>query len=669
MELTARPLAAALVLLFTGWAGSALGEDTALVLGEVPVRDAADGPLPTRKILSSVDVLGGDQVEQQNVSQSWRLFSQLPGVQVTEFGMGLGAQSGKLSFRGFNGEGDINAVKLLIDGIPSNSNIGNMPYLDMVFPTDIESIEVVRGTNDPRYGLYNIAGNVSLTTRIGGNETRLRTALGGFNTFDLQATKALEQDGVSQNYFIGRQTSDGYRHHSASEKTSVAGKWFVTGDDYRLGVIARHYEGSGDEPGYLTRAEVSSDPRQSPDRNNTDRDILRMNQLSMHWEKSLNERLYWVAKAYTNTDYDRRWVRFFSAQQERLIDETQYGLLSNLTYRPSVNWAQSFSLEGGVDMQWQQNDSQRYNTVGRVRTSVSRNQSFDLDVYGAYAQAVIQLNPQWKLIPAYRADVIRGSYVNRVNGVKYDVNDYGVIGQPKFSAVYSPDPRYSLYGNVGRTFQVGLGTATYKVTQTANVDPSVNDGWELGVKFTPVAGVEGRISLWRQVASGEIGRDFNTNSSVNIGKTRRQGLDLQAAANAGERTRYWAGMSFQTSKILAADADNPLSQGKEINHVPHRLFSAGVDYQATSQLSLSLTARGQSSYYTERTNSKGQVAGYGVLDVSLGYRLDAKTRVDVQIKNLADKRYEYAWYDTTSAQNLYTVGDGRVLFGSLSLKF
>ncbi len=43
-----------------------------------------------------------------------------------------------------------------------------MPYLDMIFPLEIEAAEVVRGTTDPRFGLYNIAGHVNFITRSGG---------------------------------------------------------------------------------------------------------------------------------------------------------------------------------------------------------------------------------------------------------------------------------------------------------------------------------------------------------------------------------------------------------------------------------------------------------------------------------------------------------------------
>ena len=150
---------------------------SALSLGSSTVTATqSGGGLPTSSVISSVDLLGGDILEQQPVLYSWELFRRAPGVMLTEFGQGT--SSGKLSFRGFNGEGEVNAVKLLIDGIPSNSNDGNMPYLDMLFPLEIDGIEVVRGTNDPRYGLYNIAGNVAVQSRIGGDYGKARLRYG-----------------------------------------------------------------------------------------------------------------------------------------------------------------------------------------------------------------------------------------------------------------------------------------------------------------------------------------------------------------------------------------------------------------------------------------------------------------------------------------------------------
>ena len=91
--------------------------DPALMVGRVEIGANKMGALPTRSVLSSVDILGDELLRDQQVKSAWELFSRAPGVMLTPFRQGN--ESGKLSFRGFNGEGEVNAVKLLIDGIPA----------------------------------------------------------------------------------------------------------------------------------------------------------------------------------------------------------------------------------------------------------------------------------------------------------------------------------------------------------------------------------------------------------------------------------------------------------------------------------------------------------------------------------------------------------------------
>ena len=116
-------------------------DNTVFELGQIVVTAASAEKLQSTDIITSVDVLNADKIQNQNVLTSYDLFHRMPGVQVTQFNQVT--TTGKFSFRGFNGEGNINGIKLLIDGIPSNSNDGNMPFIDAIFPLDIESIEVL----------------------------------------------------------------------------------------------------------------------------------------------------------------------------------------------------------------------------------------------------------------------------------------------------------------------------------------------------------------------------------------------------------------------------------------------------------------------------------------------------------------------------------------------
>jgi iron complex outermembrane receptor protein len=127
-------------------------------------------------------------------------------------------------------------------------------------------------------------------------------------------------------------------------------------------------------------------------------------------------------------------------------------------------------------------------------------------------------------------------------------------------------------------------------------------------------------------------------------------------------------MAFQRAIITQADPNNLASQGKEMNHVPHRIYSLGVDYQATPDLKLSVSANGQSSYYLERTNSTGKFGGYNLLNFSAAYQLRRDTSLEFIVKNLADRYYEYVWYDS-GAGDLHSRGDGRAAYATVNVKF
>ncbi|MGY2436682.1 TonB-dependent receptor plug domain-containing protein, partial [Escherichia coli] len=135
---------AVMTALVTPQIHAASSGNSTVSLGSVYITPEASGTLRTDSILSSVDIMGSDKIEDKTVMNSWELVGQMPGIQLTETRQG--AESGKVSFRAFNGEGYLNAIKTLIDGIPSNVNSGNQRFIDMLFPLEISYIEVVRGT-------------------------------------------------------------------------------------------------------------------------------------------------------------------------------------------------------------------------------------------------------------------------------------------------------------------------------------------------------------------------------------------------------------------------------------------------------------------------------------------------------------------------------------------
>ena len=660
----------------------AQSSSSALTLGKVDVHQHTDGQLTAHQVLTSVDVLGADQIEDKNVSHSWELLGQMPGIQLTETRQG--AESGKVSFRAFNGEGYLNAIKTLIDGVPSNVNSGNQRFIDMLFPLEISFIEVVRGTNDPRYGLHNIGGNVNFGTRQGGNYTDARLGHGSYNTRDAQLAVGRERDGFAQNYFVGTQASDGYRDHDTSEKYALGAKWFHGNleDGMRIGLTARAYHHIADEPGFMTADELRSDRRGSQRRNLNDRDVRDMQQVGVHLDLKLADSLFLGSKLYYNRYEDDRRVTFSdlptgnAPRQRRVWDEKQTGMLTTLTWHAR----DSLTVEGGVNYEHQDNGYQRqrfsYSEPTDFNSAPARIQNDDrhtFDNWGAYVQAIYQPIEPLKIVPAYRVDRFDGD-TRLPGGVTGPLQRYGTIEQPKLSVVYALAEETNVYANWGRTFQVLTGSTApaYLTPGQAAMRPSTNTGMELGLKFSPFVGSQARIAVWQQDAANEVSNMPATGTTVTLGKTRRRGVDAQISTQWGDNWTLWASHAYQEAKITRDDRDAALSlQGREVAATPRYISNIGVDYQASDALQLGLQARAQGDYYLEERNVAGKFGGFAVLDLSARYQINPAWSVDLQVKNATGREYAYAWYDSffwEQAQPMFSPAAGRSVYVGLNMK-
>lgn len=636
----------------------------------IQIQGQSVGSLSSRQLLTSVDTLAGSALQDAPIGNNWELLARLPGVQLTNFSQGT--TSGKPSFRGFNGEGEVNAVKLLIDGVPSNSNDGNMPYLDLLaMPLGLQAVTVVRGTNDARYGLHNVAGNLELLTRVGGNATEARAGVGAWGKADAQLALDRESGGLTQNYSVGVRHADGWRDHAASDRASLAGQWTFApeGRDLRVGLALRGHHARAEEPGYLTDAESAADPRQSTAVSSTDGGTRDVGQAVLSAEGGFSGALAWRALVYVNRFRDERWVRYSAgaSQQERDTDETHRGVRAIVSWRPDA----ALAVEGGVDTERQRNESQRYSTTARTRVAQTRDQAWTLNVSGAFVQAVWRPLPALKLVPGYRVDRVSGHFDNRLAGTQAPANDYGSIGQPKLSAVWSPGADWSAYANWGRSFQIGVGAASFKIPpRTTDLSASINDGIELGLKFAAGDSLDGRVALWRQTATDEVYRDLNNPSgdSINIGATRRRGLDVQLRTRPVAGVEGFVTLGLQEAVITTPNPAAPATLGREVDHVPRQLFNAGLAWQAQPALRLSAWLQGQGSYWLERSNTlTAKYGGQRTLNLGATWQPGPALALDLNLLNATDGRREYVWWD--GAQALHSAGEPRSLYLAARLSF
>ncbi|MCC6246076.1 MAG: TonB-dependent receptor [Gemmatimonadaceae bacterium] len=614
-------------------------------------------------LAGSVSVLSGEQIARENVAFSQELLRKAPGVYRAEFNQGIVA--GDIGIRGFNTESEIASAKLLIDGIPSNLNSG-VSEMNAIFPLEIERMELVRGTNDPRYGLFNLAGNVAVETQQGGNFLTSRLQGGSFGTTEAQVLAGFARGGFSQTLFGGARQSDGYRQNAGSDKWTGSGKWFYNSPSnrVRVGVIGRVHRLDADAPGYLSLADSRANRQSSPAYSATDGGTVESDHGSLHVDVKQTATLNWSLKAYSQR-FDRvRYVRFSAAgaQQERIEDERQTGGIATVTWRPAASAAFGLTVSGGVDLQSQDNVQQRFRTVDRVRQATLRDYDFTLDNRGGFINATASPTSWLQLAAGLRADNFDGAFLNKATSVTLPILDYGWVTQPKLSATVRVNDRLSSYANYGRGFQIGAGVASYGRTPLA---ASKNDGLEIGIVSSPTASWSLRAGVWQQSASDEVRLKFdNSGDSENIGKTRRRGLDLETTWHLPSNVNVWATGTSQRAILVEPGRANAAIAGNLLNHVPQWTAKYGADWSPSRGLMLSFWSYAQGDYELTPQNDRGRWGDMHTVNADLSWRWRAAA-LGVGVTNLFDRQMEYVWWDGT--QTLHSPAAARGMFLTLTI--
>ena len=255
-----------------------------------------------------------------------------------------------------------------------------------------------------------------------------------------------------------------------------------------------------------------------------------------------------------------------------------------------------------------------------------------------------------------------GEFRNRQTHASLPVIAYGWIPQPKASATLTLAPGYSVYGNYGRSFQVGTGPAAYGNQPIA---PSKNDGYEAGLVTRPLPALSVRAAAWRQDASDEVRLRFdNSGDSENIGRTRREGLDVEGGLRLGAGVSLWGTLTTQRAVLVEPGPRNAAARGKTLNHVPRWTAKYGADWTPTPRVTTSFWAYGQSDSHLTDLNDLPRYGGYTAVNADLSYRVRRGVSLAVALQNALDRYYEYVWND--GAQTLHSPANPRALFVTLT---
>ena len=627
------------------------------VSAKKPVKRCADLP-------GSVDIIGAEEVQKQEADTALDILRIVPGFAVGDYNSG-GVPNG-FTMRGFGMGGHGKHTAITIDGIPSNYPFGptdGAVDLNQLSVDDIESIEVVKGPIDARYGNWSRAGVIHFHTRQRGDFSTAKLAYGSFDTQKafLSFGKEHFNNKFNQLYSVEISDTDGYRENSEYTRQNAYGKWFYRpGTDLQIGMILHAYNADWDAGGYLTQSQWDSDPEQSlveGDGGYTD-----MNEVQLHVDWKINENMPMEIKFwYTEEEYSR-FSTYSGNQTEGHFNHDVYGTLVNLGYDAYLAGSQTVRFDVGFDYRNYDTDEEKYNTTNRKRDSQSKDNDYNLSNLGVYAKANYDPFERLRLFVGCRFDTFDGEFTNRLTNATLNMRDYDIWTYTT-GAIFTFLPNYSIYGNVGTGFQLPQNDAKYPADAP---DESSFTQYEVGVKANPVKQIMLRYAYFQSKNDDEITGSYNSTTNewvyTHEGESSRYGHEVEINFMPVENLQFFGAYTRQEATFEEGTKD-----GDWVPAVPEYILKLGFEYAFPFGTALRCWYNDVGKWYT-RSDNTAEYDGYQVFDFKVSHQFSDGWAVAFDVKNLFDESYS-EYVSNWSGSNQYAGSDGRYLQATLKYTF
>ncbi|HUP98191.1 MAG TPA: TonB-dependent receptor [Usitatibacter sp.] len=518
------------------------------------------------------------------------------------------SQDLQLSIRGFGARSTfgIRGVRLIVDGIPATMPDGQGQASAVSLPSAAR-IEVLRGPLALLYG--NAAGGVVMVVTEAGAPQPTLSASASAGSFGAHRGGVSFAQSCGPYSFIveaSRFATDGYREHSAAERSQLNAKWsWAAGGATRVDVVFNHFDQPlALDPLGLTRAQWEENPRQAPaiafaqDARKT----VRQTQAGAVIEHRFDTDTTLRARVHAGRrDLDNALSVPPAAQAPPTSSggivsfERDYsGVGLQLSRRFALPNQMALRLVAGVEMDRMREDRQGYVNIAGERGALKRDEDNTVVNRDALLQAVLQLGERWEAIAGVRASRVRFDTHDRfiAPGNPDDSGDLAYRGtNPVGGITFHVDPRLNLYGNVGRGFE----TPTFTELAYRNAASGLNTGLaastsrhaELGAKWR-AAGHALDAAFYDIRTDDEIAVDTNAGGRStfrNAGPTVRRGFELSHGARWLPEWRTSVALTVLRARFDSAFTSGsgaaavPVARGNRLPGTPERSAFAELVYE------------------------------------------------------------------------------------------
>lgn len=472
-------------------------------------------PVPKRRVADNMTVVTREEISRMPARDLGEVLAYVPGVHVQ-----LGGQFGQASALSINGA-SARQVRLMIDGIPVNTQLSGQGNPSQFPVNNIERIEIIKGASSSAWGSA-MGGVVNVVTRGTGDTTRPRgsfkSSFAEFSTTENSLDFAGKAGGLGYLF-----TGSFYETDGAQAYSEARDKKFFTKFSHAVGDTSQIAGSFGYSEAHTRYAlSTSTSVFEQPY-------FSRYGKLGVETEQE-DFRLGLDVK-FNDQDIISDIYGLPSGTQS--FSTVSHNFYKGVSLTGALDVTDNSVLAGGIDADWH-----------RLKSSKYLDSSKEISLQGYYTHYTLSLG-RLDLIPGFR----------------YDHNErFGSQSNPSFGAVYAfDDDRETLVrGKVARAFNAPPLLWIY------NDDPSFFVGpnpdlkaeraivYELGfeTKFFDAVGLE--LNLYRSNVEDGLALEFDTDDFLfvqrNIRKFRRQGVELLLDYAINDRLSFFGSAAFNDAE-------------------------------------------------------------------------------------------------------------------------
>ncbi|EAI0690486.1 TonB-dependent receptor [Campylobacter coli] len=650
--------------------------------------------------LRNVIIIDGKDLEKKGFNTLEQALERISGISFVNFGLGR-----NIDMRGQGSKSNI-AVKVMVNGNAINvlDNSHGITPLESINLNNIERIEIIPGGGSVLYGSGTRGGVVNIITKKQKSDAFALNLKGssydhgnlGGNLGVYGAKKI--NDYLTFGFDIQGFNRDGYQKGYNQKGYFANTKAYLnTGDNSDLTLSYNYFESKNTSSGYLTKAQVQSDPTQKGGNDN----ITQINrpEIALDYHHYFND-LYEIQFGTFWQNQKIRYLKDEIPMVGTIAYQTGSGFedtLTGINLKNKINYKDDSYFIFGYE--FANHDAKRTSLIYYSLPSIinyhkmTTLMDMDKQSHSIFALDSHQFNDTFSISGGTRYEF------STYNTNRSYRNEMSMNGRPpsptiidtttlfntdknthNFAFEITPNFKYSDTGNVYIKYERGFisptpaqfvnrnnsnanGAPPY---YSSNLKAEVFDTFELGISDFWWDFYGFNLTLFYTLSKDEIsylGNPHSTSGSwwkyYNIDQTRRLGAEL----NLHQYLFNDSLIIKESLSYLDAKISKGVNDGLRIPYVSKIKTTAGVEYawskNFSSYIDLSYFSRakdgGVVNENTGKMSRNSWIKDYFLTDIGVNYNYK-NLQILAGIRNLFDKKY-YTYQDSINDQ--YLAGNGR----------